>query len=97
MFISGQRKGVTRAIRKELKRRSAIEPEIGHMKSDGHLGRCFLKGVEGDAVNVILAAAEHNLRKILNWLRYFAHLIPVAIFRITGILAGYQPVNVALT
>jgi len=69
VFISGQRRGVTRTIKKELKRRSAIEPEIGHMKNDGHLGRCYLKGTEGDAMNVILVAAGHNLRKILNWLR----------------------------
>jgi len=70
VFMSGQRRGVTRTIKKEIKRRSAIEPEIGHMKNDGHLGRCYLKGTEGDAMNVILVAAGHNLRKILNWLRY---------------------------
>jgi IS5 family transposase len=70
VFISGQRRGVTRTIRRELKRRSAIEPEIGHMKNDGHLGRCYLKGTEGDAMNILLVAAGHNLRKILNWLRY---------------------------
>jgi len=69
VFISGQRRGVTRTIKRELKRRSAIEPEIGHMKNDGHLGRCFLKGAEGDAMNILLVAAGHNLRKILNWLR----------------------------
>jgi len=56
VFISGQRRSVTRAIRRELKRRSAIEPEIGHMKSDGHLGRCFLKGAEGDAMNILMVA-----------------------------------------
>ena len=69
VFISGQRRGVTRSIRRELKRRSAIEPEIGHMKNDGHLGRCFLKGAEGDAMNILLVAAGHNLRKTINWLR----------------------------
>jgi Transposase DDE domain. len=69
VFISGQRRGVTRTIRRELRRRSAIEPEIGHMKNDGHLGRCFLKGAEGDAMNILMVAAGHNLRKTLNWLR----------------------------
>jgi IS5 family transposase len=69
VFISGQRRGVTRTIKRELKRRSAIEPEIGHMKNDGHLGRCYLKGQIGDAMNVLLVAAGHNLRKILGWLR----------------------------
>jgi len=76
VFMSGQRRGVTRTIKKEIKRRSAIEPEIGHMKNDGHLGRCYLKGTEGDAMNVILVAAGHNLRKILNWLRHlFVHFL----------------------
>jgi len=54
--------GGTRTINKELKRRSAIEPEIGHMKNDGHLGRCYLKGRVGDAMNLLLAACGHNLR-----------------------------------
>ena len=71
VFISGQKRGVTRAIRTQLRRRSAIEPEIGHMKNDGHLGRCYLKGQEGDAINVLLVACGHNLRKILAWLRSF--------------------------
>jgi hypothetical protein len=46
-------------IKRELQRRSAIEPVIGHMKTDGHLGRCHLKGREGDAANVILTAVGH--------------------------------------
>jgi IS5 family transposase len=71
VFVSGQKRGVTRTIRRELKRRSAIEPEIGHMKNDGHLGRCYLKGQIGDAMNVLLVACGHNLRKILAWLRSF--------------------------
>lgn len=69
VFISGQKRGVTRSIKKALKRRSAIEPEIGHMKNDGRLRRCFLKGAAGDAINVIMVAAGHNLRKILRKLR----------------------------
>lgn len=58
-----------------LKRRSAIEPEIGYMKHDGKLGRCYLKGHQGDAMNIILSAAGHNLRKLLNWLRLFMRLL----------------------
>ena len=56
VFISGQKRGVFGIIKRELRRRSAIEPVIGHMKTDGHLGRCHLKGREGDAANVILTA-----------------------------------------
>ncbi len=69
MIIAGSRKGITKALKKEMKRRSGIEPEIGHQKSDGKLGRNWLKGVLGDAQNAILCAAGHNLRKILAHLR----------------------------
>jgi IS5 family transposase len=44
---------------------------IGHMKADGRLGRNYLLGAAGDAINALLVAAGHNLRLILNWLRLF--------------------------
>lgn len=65
VWIAGARRGVTVAIKKKLKRRNAIEPVIGHMKNDGRLGRNFLKGIAGDAMNALLCGAGHNLRKIL--------------------------------
>lgn len=71
IFKARQKRGVTRHIRSELKRRNAIEPIIGHMKSDGHLGRNYLKGSDGDAINVILCGAGQNLRLILRYLRIF--------------------------
>ncbi|MFK4380705.1 hypothetical protein ABIA40_000113 [Bradyrhizobium sp. USDA 223] len=43
-FISGQKHGVFGIIKRELRRPSAIEPVIGQLKADGHLGRCYLKG-----------------------------------------------------
>ena len=49
IFISGQKRGVFGVIKRELRRRSAIEPVIGHMKAEGHLGRCHLKGRAGDS------------------------------------------------
>ena len=81
VFISGQKRGVFGIIERELRRRSAIEPVIGHMKSDGHLGRCHLKGREGDAINVILTAVGHNLRRILAWLRLLLTSILVALWQ----------------
>jgi IS5 family transposase len=69
VFISGQKRGVFGAIKRELRRRSAIEPVIGHLKAEGHLGRCYLKGRAGDAANAILTAAGYNFRRILAWLR----------------------------
>jgi transposase, IS5 family len=79
IFISGQKRGVFGTIKRELRRRSAIEAVIGHMKTDGHLGRCYLKGRAGDAANALLTAVGHNLRLVLAWLRDFLCLILVAL------------------
>jgi IS5 family transposase len=68
-------------IKRELRRHSAIEPVIGHMKTDGHLGRCHLKGRDGDAANVVLTAVGHNLRLVLTWLRLLLRLILIALWR----------------
>ena len=68
VFISGQRRSLTVTIRRELRRRSAIEPVIGHMKSDGRLDRNFLAGTRGDAINALLCGAGYNLRLIINYL-----------------------------
>jgi len=80
VFISGQKRGVFGVIKRELRRRSAIEPVISHMKAEGHLDRCYLKGRTGDAANAILSAVGYNFRHILAWLRMFlrsvlAHLL----------------------
>jgi len=85
VFISGQKRGVFGAIKRELRRRSAIEAVIGHMKADGHLGRCYLKGTTGDAASAILSAVGHNLRLVLAWLRMFLRLILIALFATVGI------------
>ena len=69
VFKSGQKRGVHGQIKKELRRRSAIEAVIGHMKTDGHLGRNFLHGRHGDHANAVLTAVGYNFRLILKWLR----------------------------
>ena len=73
------------SLRKWLKRRSAIEPVIGHMKNDGRLGRNYLLGAEGDKINALLCGAGHNIRKLLAWLLFFLF---GRFFKIT-----FQPVN----
>jgi IS5 family transposase len=65
VMLSGRARGLTPTMKRELKRRSAIEPMIGHAKNDGRLGRNWLLGVAGDKINALLAAAGHNLRLIL--------------------------------
>ena len=72
---SGQRRGITRGLKAKIKRRSAIEPTIGHMKSDGKLKRNWLKGQLGDALHAILCGAGHNIRQLLRHLRHFLVLI----------------------
>ena len=74
IFISGQRKGLTKSLKKQLKRRSAIEPMIGHMKHEGKLGLCRLKGIVGDQLNALLTGVGHNLRLILNHIRKLMRL-----------------------
>jgi IS5 family transposase len=69
VLISGRRQGMTPQMKKELKRRSAIEPVIGHMKTDGKLGRNYLLGALGDTINALLCGAGHNIRLILKKLR----------------------------
>jgi hypothetical protein len=65
--------------RGELRRRSTIEAVIGHMKAEGHLDRCYLKGATGDAANAILTAVGYNLRLVLAWLRMLLRLILTAL------------------
>jgi len=62
------RKQVSRELKRWWKRRSAIEPIIGHLKSDHRLDRCRLKGPHGDGVNALLAACGFNIRKLLRGL-----------------------------
>ena len=85
VLISGTRRGLTPKLIADLRRRSAIEPEIGHMKTDGRLARCPLKGVIGDAIFAVLCGCGHNIRKILAHLRALWRLIVVAI------LAAFRP------
>ena len=69
VFRSGQKRGVTAHLKREIKRRSVIEPIIGHAKNEGHLGLNWLKGQEGDRINACLSAVGFNFRQILAWLR----------------------------
>jgi IS5 family transposase len=69
VLISGTRCGLTPKLIADLRRRSAIEAEIGHMKTDGRLSRCPLKGTIGNAIFAVLCACGHNIRKILAHLR----------------------------
>ncbi|MFN5744707.1 MAG: IS5/IS1182 family transposase, partial [Methylococcaceae bacterium] len=58
-----------RGLKAMIKRRSAIEPTIGHMKMDGRLDRNPLKGALGDALHAVLCGAGHNIRLLMKKLR----------------------------
>jgi IS5 family transposase len=68
IWISGQVRRTTAAIKREMKRRAAIEPVIGHVKAEHRMDRNYLKGREGDRINAILAAAGYNFSLLLRWL-----------------------------
>ena len=68
VYISGQRRRLTETIKRELRRRPAVEPVIGHAKAEHRLGRNYLAGMNGDAANAVLAAAGYNFRRLLEWL-----------------------------
>ena len=68
VFTSGQKRRVTPQIKRELRRRSAVEPVIGHLKSEHRMGRNYLWHRQGDAINAVLAAAGYNFRRLLRWL-----------------------------
>ena len=84
IYISGQKRGVTKAIKRDLKRRSAVEPVIGHCKSDHRMDRNYLKGSAGDAINAVLAAAGYNFRRVLAWLRRILRVWIAAMMQTTG-------------
>jgi transposase, IS5 family len=79
VWITGQVRRVTRPIRREMKRRAAVEPVIGHVKAEHRMGRNYLKGRDGDRINAVLAAAGYNFSLLLRWLsrllRALSHLL----------------------
>jgi len=77
----------TRTFRKLLRRRSVIEPTIGHMKSDHRLERNFLKDKKGDLINALMAAVGYNLAKLLRvfgWLEKMASCWAIHILQLAG-------------
>ena len=61
-------------------KRAGIEPTISHLKSDYRLGRNFYKGVVGDTVNVLLAAAAYNFKRAMKALWYMLQKICEILF-----------------
>jgi transposase, IS5 family len=83
VWISGQARRVTAVIKREMKRRAAVEPVIGHLKAEHRMGRNYLKGRDGDRINAVLAAAGYNFHLLLRW---FAELL-CALFQLAALTA----------
>jgi len=90
VLVDKRRRGtIPKTIWRWMKRRAAVEPSIGHLKSDHRLERNRLKGTTGDAINAILCAAAMNFQKLQGffWLLFlrlirslFAALFPIPSF-----------------
>jgi len=89
---SGQRR-VTRAMKAMIKRRSAIEPAIGHMKMDGKLSRNPLKGALGDALHAVMCGAGHNMRMLLRKLRLLCAQFGLALQEVLKVISLSQRTN----
>jgi len=81
VFIAGQKRRVTPKIKREMRWRSAVEPVIGHVKSEHRMGRNYLWHRQGDAINAVLAAAGYNFRLLIRWLRLLLFPFLIAVFR----------------
>ena len=80
-IVNRYRKKIPRAIRKWWKRRSAIEPVIGHMKNDNRMNCNKLKGRLGDKINAVLSACGFNFRKLLRAIAlFFVFVLKMAVF-----------------
>ncbi len=79
---------MTPKIKRELRRRSAVEPVIGHLKSEHRMGRNYLWHRQGDATNAVLAAG-YNFRRLIQWLTL---LLCQILVRLTAITSGdFEP------
>src|SRR5262249_41027346 len=88
VWISGQVRRVTATIRREMRRRAAVEPVIGHIKAEHRMGRNYLKGRDGDRINAVLAAAGYNFSLLLRWLE---RLLRALIRALSAARAGSKP------
>jgi transposase, IS5 family len=79
VYTSGQKRRMTPAIKREMRRRAAVEPVIGHIKNEHRMDRNYLAHSSGDAINAVLAAMGYNFRLLLNWLRLLLRLFLTAL------------------
>ncbi|MEY9323531.1 IS5-like element ISRsp18 family transposase [Sinorhizobium fredii] len=91
VFTSGQKRRITPAIKRQMRRRSAVEPVIGHLKSEHRMDRNYLAGEQGDAVNAVLAAAGYNFSLLLRWFRQLLCLFAALLLTLQSRPTPQQP------
>ena len=87
VFIAGQERRMTPNIKREMRRRSAVEPVIGHLKSEHRMDRNYLAHHAGDAANAVLPAVGYNFRLLIRCLRLLLHQI------LSAWMADIQPLT----
>jgi IS5 family transposase len=80
IYTSRQKRRLTPQIKREMRRRSAVEPVIGHLKEEHRMGRNYLAHRRGDFNNAILAAAGYNFRRLIRWFRILLRLLLDGLF-----------------
>ena len=89
IYHQGQRRGISKATRSWLRKRSRIEPLISHLKSDHRMGRNYLLGTSGDRTNSILAGIAFNMRKIMKALASYWRTFCIHLFFPSYLLSRY--------
>lgn len=79
VYTSGQKRGLTPALKRLMKRRAAVEPVIGHAKNEHRMDNNRLAGIAGDAANAVLAGAGYNFSLLVKWLRDFLRQLLAAL------------------
>ena len=88
IYTSKQKRRVTPAIKREMKRRAAVEPVIGHLKEDHRMDRNYLAHRHGDLNNAVLAAVGYNFRRLIKWFRILLRLFLAWLFDLPTILTA---------
>jgi len=78
IYTAGQKRRMTDAVKRIMRRRSAVEPEIGNLKQDHRMRRCHLKGSTGDAINACAGRCRLQLQTPADVARpYCVHCVDI--------------------
>jgi transposase, IS5 family len=93
VYVAGRKRGLSAAIKRAFRRRAAVEPVIGHLKSEHRMGRNHLAHGTGDAINAVLAAVGYNFRLLIRWLAVLCALTIAGLLTTESRSSQPQPAN----